>query len=270
MRTCTSRNSYGMWTVLLFIISLFPAEIIAGWNHPGDNFSEELVVGGQITDNRNPWSWKLAGADSEINLTVSSQKGKQGELIWKGFLDDSALILGKTNPNVSYGKNGLAPEVTFEGEGEGFRLRWLEQGEAEVQLPVYDAVYPNQSVGQLTFRLVSAAMTKYIHNNRPVYVSMYNDLAGNGLPPREMAFKTGMASNVLCDLFAGEGPEWLCSGGRVDSGIEPLSRLTDANFIRPETVYGVRLKSGSGVLKIYGQVLSSPWKATLSVSINYR
>lgn len=264
-------NGLGQWTILLLIISFFPTYVIASWSTSGESFDGELVVGGLVTDTRPPWSWKVAGATNKMDLPPPLQNSKQSTRIWQGLMNDEALLLGKTSANVINGRDGLAPSVTFGNGVDGFSLIWRGQGEAEVQLPVYDSDDPNQSIGQLSFRLISAAMTKHIRDKRPTYVSMYNDSVGNGLPPKEMAVQTGVTGEVLCGIFAGEGPEWLCENGLNISESKPLSWLTDTNVIRPEIVYGIRTISGSGVLKIIdGASLPSRWKATIPVKIEYR
>lgn len=270
MKRKSGLNEHASRTLLLLVISFFPAGVIAGWSVPGEDFSGELVVGGLVTDIRNPWRWKMARTESEMNLSASSQSRRSTGHAWTGLLDGRPLLLGKTEVVVMTGRDGLAPEVTFGFGSEEGGLSWQGNGEAEVVLPVYDSLSPAAPVGQLTFRLVAAAMMSYVSQDQAVYRAMYNDGAGNGLPGRVMAVPAESTGDVLCSMFAGEGPEWLCRVGRLVTGSEPLSRLTDTGITRPEGVFGVRTVPGSGVLRTDGDSLPPRWKATLPVRIEYR
>ncbi|EBL7519104.1 fimbrial protein [Salmonella enterica] len=270
MKRISGLNEHAYRTLLLLAISLFPAGVIAGWSAPGEDFSGELVVGGQVTDIRNPWRWKMAGAESEMNLSASVQNRRGAGHVWTGLLDGRSLLLGKTEGVVMTGRDGLAPEVTFGSGSEGFELSWQGSGEAEVMLPVYDSLSPAGPVGQFTFRLVAAAMLSYVSHEQTVYRALYNDGTGNGLPARAMAVPAESTGELLCSMFAGEGPEWLCRTGRLVTGSEPLSRLADTGITRPEGVFGVRMVSGSGVLRTDGDSPPPRWKATLPVRIEYR
>lgn len=270
MKRKSGLNEHARRTLLLLVISFFPAGVIAGWSMPGESFSGELVVGGQVTDIRNPWNWKMAGTESEMNLSVSAQSRRNAGHVWTGLLDGRPLLLGKTEGVVMAGRDGLAPEVTFGNGSEGFGLSWQGNGEAEVVLPVYDSLSPGAPVGQFTFRLIAAAMMSYVRHEQTVFRAVYNDGSGNVLPARAMAVPAESTGELLCSMFAGEGPEWLCNTGRLVTGSEPLSRLTDTGITRPESVFGVRMVSGSGVLRTDGNSPPPRWKATLPVRIEYR
>lgn len=267
-----TRRGYSQLTLMLFLSSLFPVGVLAAWSPPGEDFQAELTLGGPVTNSHNPWSWKLMPGDSAMSLSADEHQARKGERVWSGLLKAQPILLGKTTHTIPAGREGLAPRVSYVHGIPGASLNWLSDGEGEMTLPVYDDTAPLVPIGELSLRLQAAMVLRAMADGQPVYSGMYSDLTGNGLPPEGKTMPTPRAAALLCGLFAGEGPEWLCAQASTTKvgDLVPLSRLTDSRLRQPQGVYGANIIAGSGELRLQAGVMPSHWKSTLSVNIEYQ
>lgn len=267
-----TRGGYSRLTLMLFFSSLFPAGVLAAWSPPGEDFHAELTLGGPVTNSRNPWSWKLMPSDSAMSLPADEHQARKGERVWSGLLKAQPILLGKTTHAIPAGREGLAPRVSYVHGVPGATLSWLSDGEGEMTLPVYDDAAPLVPIGEFSLRLQAAMVLRAMEGGQPVYSGVYNDLTGNGLPPEGKTIPTPRAAPLLCGLFAGEGPEWLCAEAGTAKGGDtvPLSRLTDSGLRQPQGAYGAYIVAGSGELRLQAGAMPSRWKSTLSVNIEYQ
>ncbi|HDI4957918.1 TPA: fimbrial protein [Salmonella enterica] len=255
--------------LLCLLAGSVPAGVLAAWSTPGEDFSGDLVLGGPVTSSRNPWSWKLMPGETDMSLRVADGAARNGEQVWSGLLKAQPVLLGKTTLPTPAGREGLAPRVTYSSNTPGTVLNWLSDGEAEVTLPVYDGVTPDALAGHFRFRLRAAMLLRHTEGGQPVYAGVYNDLAGNGLPPQEKVVPTDELAPWLCGLFAGEGPGWLCGSALSVRNILPLTRLTDTGLHKLQGGYGSAIVAGSGELILREGVMPARWKTTLNISIEY-
>lgn len=254
----------------LLLASLFPVGVLAAWSTPGEDFSGDLTLGGPVTSVRNPWAWKMATGNDAISLSAGDRVSRNGEQVWSGLLKGGAVVLGKTTRVTPSGREGLAPRIHYGRGGAEASLVWQQAGEGLVTLPVSDGASPARQAGTLTFRLQAAMLLRHMQDGRAVYAGMYSDLPGNGLPPEELSLSAGKVSPLLCGLFAGEGPSWLCTGSLSAEGTEALSRLTDSGLRQVQAAYGAGIVAGSGELRLQGGSMPARWKSTLPVSIEYQ
>ncbi|EAP6994674.1 fimbrial protein, partial [Salmonella sp. 741265047_PSA] len=136
-------------TILLLAASLLPSCVLA-WNTPGEDFSGELKLGGPVTSTRNPWVWKVGEGNTQINTKAVSVL-RSGEQVIPVPLPAMTVLLGKTILTTPAGREGLAPQVTYGKETEGFALTWTAPGMASVTLPVTGE--GNVRTGTFTFRM---------------------------------------------------------------------------------------------------------------------
>ncbi|EHQ4577012.1 fimbrial protein, partial [Salmonella enterica] len=113
-------------TILLLAASLLPSCVLA-WNTPGEDFSGELKLGGPVTSTRNPWVWKVGEGNTQINTKAHSVL-RSGEQVIPVPLPAMTVLLGKTILTTPAGREGLAPQVTYGKETEGFALAWTAPG----------------------------------------------------------------------------------------------------------------------------------------------
>ncbi|EAO6898651.1 fimbrial protein [Salmonella enterica] len=256
--------------ILVLLSIMFPVGVLAAWSSPGEDFNGELTVGGAVTSSRNPWTWKLMAGENELALSTDEGLNRNGEMIWGGLLGARSILLGKTTHVSPTGRDGLAPRVNYAIDIPGASLVWLADGMSEISLPVYDKAMSSTPVGQFNFRLRAAMMLRSMAGENPYYTGVYNDLTGNGLPTKDMGLDEDKTTALLCVLFAGEGPKWLCNPSTTLTGSVPLSRLTESSFHQIEGVYGAHIIGGSGELRFRKGAIPERWKSTLSVSIEYQ
>ncbi|ECX2002026.1 F4 family fimbrial subunit [Citrobacter braakii] len=258
-------------TLLCLLSGGIPTGVLAAWSTPGENFSGELTLGGQVTNSRNPWGWKLmVGDDADMSLPASDRTSRNGEQTWSGLMKGQPIVLGKTLMSMPAGREGLAPRVNYSSGTSGTHLEWLKDGQGEMTLPVYDVADSVSPVGELSFRLRASMLLRHIEGGQPVYAPVYNDLSGNGLPPKGQTQNAESTAPQLCALFAGDGPAWLCTVATPVGDAVPLGRLTDSRLRQPQGVYGAAIVPGSGELRLRRDVMLSRWKTTLNVSITYQ
>lgn len=256
---------------LICLVAVGPTSVLAAWSIPGENFSGELTMGGEVTNSRNPWGWKLMpGYNADMSSPATARTSRNGEQVWSGLLKGQPVLLGKTLQSMPAGRDGLAPRVNYSSNTPGSLLTWLSDGQGEMTLPVYDAGNSVSPVGILSFRLQASMLLRHMEAGQPVYTRVYNDLSENGLPPQGRILSTESTAQQLCELFAGEGPVWLCTATMQERDVVPLSLLTDSRLRQPQGVYGAAIVPGSGELRLQKDVMLSRWKTTLNVSIAYQ
>lgn len=257
-------------TLILLLASLFPAGVLAAWSTPGQDFSGELTLDGEVTSVRNPWVWQVDKSAAGIQAKATSRQARDGELVWQGLMTDRPLLLGKTVLTTPAGREGLAPVVSLGGGQTDFVLTPGGDGILQVKVPVFAPEATDSVTGSLQFRVETAALIRYVVNGSPVYAGVHNDFAGNGLPGKGLEMAAGRTAQTLCGMFAGDGPAWLCAPSVPVRDNVPLSRFTDNSLRQVEGVYGAQVVGGSGTLRINGSNIPSSWKATLPVRIEYR
>ncbi|ENY2226789.1 fimbrial protein [Salmonella enterica subsp. enterica serovar Chester] len=223
-------------TILLLAASLLPSCVLA-WNTPGEDFSGELKLGGPVTSTRNPWVWKVGEGNTQINTKAVSVL-RSGEQVIPVPLPAMTVLLGKTILTTPAGREGLAPQVTYGKETEGFALTWTAPG-----------------------------VLRHVLGDRAEYAGLYDDLQGNGLPAQGQVMPAGQTPGVLQTLFDSEGPVWLRE--MTVSSVSGLSRFSDAALRQVDGVYGAQTVADSGELRFKGAV-PSRWHTSLAVSIEYR
>lgn len=175
------------------------------------------------------------------------------------------VLRGKTTLTTPAGREGLAPRVTYGRGVEGFTLGWVEPGVAEVMLPAMGD--DNTRAGHFTFRMQALAILRHVRNGRPVYVGVYDDQKGNGLPGLAQVTTPEQTAGRLQVMFAGEGPAWLQEA--TVSDVAGLSRFNEASLLQVEGVYGAQVVADSGQLHVTVEV-PARWRVSLPVDIEYQ
>ncbi|EDY6351445.1 fimbrial protein [Salmonella enterica] len=154
-------------TLLLLAASLLPSCVLA-WNTPGEDFSGELKLGGPVTSTRNPWAWKVGEGNTQINTKAVSVL-RSGEQVIPVPLPAMTVLLGKTILTTPAGREGLAPQVTYGKDTEGFALTWTAPGMASVTLPVTGE--GNVRTGTFTFQMQAAGVLQTLFDSEgPVWL----------------------------------------------------------------------------------------------------
>ncbi|POT24513.1 fimbrial protein [Citrobacter freundii] len=208
--------------------------------------------------------------ETGVSLIAADRISRDDGQMWSGLLKSQPLLLGKTSSTTPAGREGLAPRVSYSHNMLDSVLNWLADGIGEVRLPVYEDTDPASVVGALSFRLQAGMLLSHVEEGRAMYAGVYNDLPDNGLPPQSKTVVPDRLAPMLCSLFVGESPNWLCATAGVVKHEIPLSRLTDSSLRQIQGVYAATIIAGSGELFIREKKMLSRWKTTLTVSIEYQ
>lgn len=249
--------------LFLFAASLLPSCVLA-WSTPGEDFSGELKLEGLVTSTRNPWAWKVGQGNEGLEVKQNHGVRDGGEGI-SVALPTMTVLLGKTTLTTPAGREGLSPRVNYGKGTEGFSLIWTAPGMAEVTLPVTGD--NNARAGSFVFRMQAAGVLRHVKDGQPVYVGVYDDLNGNGLPGEGSAMKASDIPGGLQNMFSGEGPDWLQT--MTVSGYSGVSHFSDALLRQVEGAYGAQTVAGSAELRLNG-AMPERWRVSLPVSIEYQ
>lgn len=249
--------------VVLLAAGLISTDTLA-WSPPGQDFSGEMTLGGPVTSTRNPWVWQL-GEGTE-SLDVKTPVSRRAEQTIAVPLPAINILLGKNTQATPAGREGLAPLITYGRGLEGFSLSWTSPGIAQLTLPVTGE--NNTQAGLFTFRMKGAGLQRSQDGGEPIYLALYEDLKGNGLPPQAEVMVPGQTAGALQTMFSGEGPSWLAQGLSVNGAVG-VSRFTDSGIKQLEGIYGAQAIANSGELHLKGDI-PSRWRVSLPVSIEYQ
>lgn len=251
--------------ILLLIAVLFSPAKVGAWNTPGENFCGELKFSGNVTNTRNPWSWKLG--DGHKNLEVRQQRNGAGKnQLVPAVLPRTPILLGKTTFPIPAGREGLSPHVSYGNGLDGFSLVWIKSGLAEVTLPLIGD--DNNSIGKFVFKMEAAAIFRYVDKMKYKYLNVYDDMNSNGLPTQAQLLASTNVPGTLQVMFNGDAPDWLRN--MTISGTVGLSRFRDRGLHQIEGVYGAQIVPGSGELHINSTSIPEHWHVSLPINIEYK
>ncbi|SUY95193.1 Fimbrial, major and minor subunit [Citrobacter freundii] len=250
--------------LVVIIICFFSSSVFSNNEYTG-----EIIFKGTVTNNRNPWTWKLMNITKDISLSVDKNTANNGDIIWKDLLSEQMILLGKTRMVTPFGHDGLAPRVSYGNSHSEISLTPGNDGIINVTLPFYDAKTAAIPKGTLSFKIRVAMLIRYVDSGIPEYAGVYNDLSGNGLPIKEWVFPVEKSSAFLCALFSEEAPAWLCAQNKSTRNSLPLSQLTHNTLRQIQVVYGAGIVAGSGVLSLQNTDIPKDWKTVLPVNIEY-
>ncbi|ELB2793989.1 hypothetical protein QMX34_004638 [Aeromonas hydrophila] len=249
---------------VLLAVSLLPTWVWA-WSAPGEDFSDELTLGGEVSNTRHAWGWKTGGGVSGLDVVLSSWTGGDGNVKVSVPLPEQPLLLGKTTLTSPTGRVGLTPTVTYGRDVPGAELTWVASGMAEVTLPVSGD--DKTSVGHFTFRMQALAMLRHVQEGQAVYAGVYDDVLGNGLPGLAQITPQGQTVSNLQRMFANEGPEWLAVASV--NQVLGVSQFSNVALRQVEGVYGAAVVADSGQLFLKGE-RPSRWRVSLPISVEYQ
>lgn len=250
---------------MLLTLVLSPSLVHATWSEPGTDFSGELKLGGEVSNSRNPWIWKAAGESME-NLLQKKGQSEGTNRVWKGLFPTTSLLMGKTAFTMPSGRTGLAPQVTLSSGTASAEVVWTDKkNEAKVTVPVTGTGTEQIKAGTLTFTMVSGALMHGMIGGQEAVVALRNDLPGNALPP-------DVSENILGILqkqFGEAMPEWLHLA-RKTAGVEPLSTLNSTRYTQTDSVYGLGIAEGSGILSFPAEAVPEAWQVSFTINVVYQ
>ncbi|MFM5219597.1 hypothetical protein ACEUAM_22560 [Aeromonas hydrophila] len=235
------------------------------WSVPGEDFSNELTLGGEVTNTRQAWGWKTGVGVSGLDVVLSSWVGKDGNVAVSVPFPALPILLGKTMLTSPTGRVGLTPTVVYGRDVPGAELTWMAPGMAEVTLPISGD--DKALVGHFTFRMQALAMLRHVQDGQAIYARIYDDVLGNGLPGLAQITPQEQTASNLLRIFANEGPEWLAAASV--SQVLGVSQFSNTTLRQVEGVYGAAVVADSGQLFLKGEV-PSRWRVSLPISVEYQ
>lgn len=248
---------------LLLTVSILPSYVMA-WSSPGEPFSGELKVGGEVKSSRNPWIWKLGGGKDYLTVKTSKVADRNPEKVIPLALPELNVLLGKTNFFSPAGREGLAPRIIYGGGEKDFSLKWISPGLAEVKLSVKGE--DGAQIGRLSFKMQAMAVLRHSYSGKYNYINLYDNLSGNGLPGNSHLIPSAKIPGILDKLFNGEGPHWLQQIDITENS--GITRFNDSSLRLVEGVYGAQIVPNSVELSLGGK-LHRNWHVSLPVNIEY-
>ncbi|WP_045450037.1 F4 family fimbrial subunit [Citrobacter sp. S-77] len=252
--------------VLLSLLSTFfyCSFAAANWSTPGHDFNGGLKFEGSVTNNRNPWEWKIVG---KTMVPALNGNKRDGENNWKVPIPSVTILSGKTSRTSPSGRQGLTPVIRFGRTGDENRVQWTAPGIATVTLPVYGE--EQEADGMFTFKIRVAAVMKYVTEGKAEYYSLYDDTVGNGLPDSKYIIEPNHVVGILREIFIAEPLNWL-NNDIVVSEKMSVNAFSDKKFRQVDGAYGAQIVQDSGQLSFSSDAVPAKWRVTLPISIEYQ
>lgn len=238
--------------------------VAANWNTPGHDFNGGLKFEGSVTNNRNPWEWKIVG---KTMVPALNGNKRDGENNWQVPIPSVTILSGKTSVTSPSGRQGLTPVIHFGRAGDGNRVEWTGPGVASVTLPVYGEEH--EVDGIFTFKIRVAALMKHATDGKAEYYNLYNDTEGNGLPDIKNVIELNHLVGVLREIFIAEPLDWLSNDITVSQKMN-VNAFSDKKFRQIDGAYGAQIVQNSGQLSFSSDAVPAKWRVTLPVSIEYQ
>ncbi|EEY4091235.1 hypothetical protein DFY76_22325 [Escherichia coli] len=263
---CTLINMKMIKIVALSLLNtlLYSSFAVAAWSTPGYDFNGGIKFEGNVTNNRNPWEWKIMG---KVFVPALNENARSGENYWHVPVASVTILSGKTSGTSPAGRQGLTPVIRLGKTGDKSKVQWTAPGIATVTLPVY--AEGKEEMGIFTFKIRAVALMKHVTDGKVNYLSLYNDTAGNGLPDSKNVLEPNQAIGILREIYNSEPLSWL-GNDIVVSEKKSLSAFSDKSFKQVDGVYGAQIVQDSGELTFSTQVVPEKWRVTLPVSIEYQ
>ncbi|MEB0968012.1 hypothetical protein VC899_22895 [Citrobacter braakii] len=252
--------------VLLSLLSTFfyCSFAAANWSTPGHDFNGGLKFEGSVTNNRNPWEWKIVGKTMVPALNGNKRGGENN---WQVPIPSVTILSGKTSRTSPSGRQGLTPVIRFGRTGDENRVQWTAPGIATVTLPVYGE--EQEADGIFTFKIRVAAVMKHVAEGKAEYYSLYNDTVGNGLPDSKYIIEPNHVVGILREVFIAEPLNWLSNDIMVSEKMS-VNAFSDKKFRQVDGAYGAQIVQDSGQLSFSSDAVPAKWRVTLPISIEYQ
>jgi len=251
-------------TLSLFNSLLYSSFAIAGWSTPGNDFNGGIKFEGNVTNNRNPWEWKIMG---KVFVPALNENARRGDNYWRVPVSSVTILSGKTSSTSPAGRQGLTPVIRLGKRGDKTKVEWTAPGIATVTLPVYGE--EKEERGIFSFKIRAVALMKHVTDGKVNYHSLYNNTSGNGLPDSNNLLEPSQAIGVLREIYNTEPLSWL-SKDAVVSDKNSINALSDKSFRQVDGAYGAQIVQDSGVLIFTSRVAPDKWRVILPVSIEYQ
>lgn len=259
-------------TVLSGILFFLLLDSALGQEGP---FVGSLSWQGTVNHNSNPWVWTQAQSTQLISLKTQDAERANGQYIWKGLLDHSALLTGKTVRLLPTGRVGIEPLVHYGGEDGVAKVEWMGDGVARITLPARGSGDESNTQGELSFSIRAAQTMVATHLGQRQWFNLYapegrRDI-GNGLPPRAKMLSPSGVTDLQQNL-AGHIPEHFSITSRqVRAGGEMArSQMRNPDMLAVGGVYSAEIIGGSGRLWFPESALPKSWNAILPMKITYQ
>lgn len=266
----------------LIALAVAASAVVSGsamaWQE-GD-FEGSISMGGNITAPQPAWLWQLGeqGEDA-IDLSLADATQSDGNNVWSNISDHPyTLLLGKTKAEYSSVSSGMAPIITY--SGEGFYIKHPADSAPVVTLTATGKTDVSKK-GTLQFKMNTYALVDMLWkgngvdtNDKDTY-QMIADTAktyGNGYFQNAGYVKTMTTDNVKNELSRMLGGDMIT----ISENAVPTQSYTGPNIFNRndafniEGAYGAEYVANSGVLTFPQNATPNDWIATLRVTVSYQ
>ncbi len=241
---------------------------------------EEPFVGsiswqGTVNHNSNPWVWTQGQSTQPISLRAQDAERANGQYIWKGLLDHSALLTGKTVRLLPTGRVGIEPLVQYGGEDGVVMVEWVGDGVASITVPARGGGDERKMQGRLSFSIRAAQTMVATHLGQRQWFNLYapegKSAAGNGLPPRAKTLSLAGVSDLQHNL-SGQIPEHFSTASKQHRAGGELARsqMRNPDMLAVGGVYSAVIIGGSGRMWFPESTLPKSWNAIIPITVTYK
>ncbi|HIF3540803.1 TPA: fimbrial protein [Salmonella enterica] len=250
---------------------------MAAWSTGGD-FSGDINIGGNITTETPAWLWNI-GADrgNAVDLKLADAVVSGANNVWSGIGAESfPILMGKTKAIYSGVSTGMAPVITY--SGEGFAMRHIADSAPEITLAAV-AKDDATNTGQFKFKmdLLGLSNVQWIGDgvttfDKNVYqvIGDSSKTYGNGWPQNKTYINSMTTEQVRDKIAAILGSDMITiPADAVTAGYTGPNAFNRADAGSLQGAYASAYVANSGELTFPKDKTPKSWVSNLKVTVSY-
>lgn len=237
------------------------------------DFNGSVDIGGNISQAQSAWQWKVGNESADsINLNLADAVSSDSNNVWNNVGETSfPILLGKTVSEYNGISSGMAPVITY--SGDGFKIKFPSDSAPEVELNATGKT-DTSKVGTLKFKMNMFGLLNAIRSSGEVYQIIADTVKNHGNGYLQNA---GYVNTLSADLVR-DNVERILGGEMIDipsdaapaSGYAKPSHFNDTGFQKIQGVYASEYVANSGTLTFPRDATPNDWKASLGVTVSYQ
>lgn len=237
------------------------------------DFNGSVDIGGSISQEQSTWQWKVGNESADsINLKLADAVHSGSDNVWNNVGEKSyPILLGKTVSEYTGISSGMAPVITY--SGDGFKIKYPADSAPEVELNATGKT-DTSKVGTLTFKMNIFGLLNATRSSGEVYqlLADTSKAYGNGYLQN-----AGYVNTLSADLVR-DNVERILEGEMIDissdaapaSGYAGPNHFNNTGLSKIQGVYASEYVANSGTLTFPQNATPDDWKASLEVTVSYQ
>lgn len=251
---------------------------MAAWSTGGD-FNGNINIGGNITTDAPAWLWKT-GADqgTAVDLKLADAVVSGDNNVWSGVGKTSfPVLMGKTKAPYSGISTGMAPVITY--GGEGFSISQPADSAPVITLSAF-AKDDKTKAGTFRFKMDIMSLADVFWkgdgvttNDKNAYQTIGDTgkIYGNGFAQNKIYVNSMTPVAIKDKISAILGADMITiPADAVTSGYTGPNIFNRADAGSIQGVYASEYVAGSGVLTFPKAKTPKNWNANMTVTVSYQ